>query len=87
MTIPTLAEFYGTVTDVRAPQAAPVAPVPPAPSRVRSPLVADFEARLKERVGKPRSKPTMHVDYGNPGHFGDQRDDVVRDFPAGERVR
>ena len=25
--------------------------------------------------------------YGSPAHFGDQQDDVVRDFPAGERVR
>jgi hypothetical protein len=56
-------------------------------ARIRTPMVADLEARLKERAGKPRSKPTMHVDYGNPAQFGDQRDDVVHDFPAGERVR
>jgi hypothetical protein len=56
-------------------------------ARIRSPLTIDLEFRLAARAGKPRSKPTMHVDYGSPAHFGDQQDDVVRDFPAGERVR
>ena len=56
-------------------------------SRIRSPLTIDLESRLAARAGKPRSKPTMRVDYGSPAHFGDQQDDVVRDFPAGERVR
>jgi hypothetical protein len=66
---------------------------PPRPSasftsaRIRSPLTIDLESRLATRAGKPRSKPTMHVDYGNPAYFGDQADDVVRDFPSGEKLQ
>jgi hypothetical protein len=38
-----------------------------------SPLVQDLEKRLAERAGKPMSRPTRPVDYGNksePGETG-----------------
>ena len=51
-------------------------------------MVADLEARLAATKAKTRrSVPGGRVDVGAPTHFGDQTDDVVRDFPAGERVR
>jgi hypothetical protein len=57
-------------------------------ARIRSPMVADLEARLAATKAKTRrSVPGGRVDVGAPTHFGDQTDDVVRDFPAGERVR
>ena len=56
-------------------------------ARIRSPLTIDLESRLAARAGKPRSKPTMHVDYGNPAHFGDQWDDIVHEYPEhGEKM-
>jgi hypothetical protein len=85
-------DFFGVVLDVPDKPAKSGLPLnrksPTRPIlRLRSPLVADLEAKLKARAGKPRSKPNYVVNTGNPAHFGDQRDDVVRDFPAGERVR
>jgi hypothetical protein len=86
---------YGTVTDVQPiPASVTVAREPwdviedaaPAPSRTRTALVAELEARLKERAGKPRQAPQGRVDTGAPSQFGDQDDSAVRDFPAGERV-
>lgn len=85
-------EFFGVVSDV---QPAPTAhkravekPAPASPSRIRSPLVAELEARLAAAQAKTkRSSPTARVSYGNPGEVSDQADDVVRDFPAGERIR
>jgi hypothetical protein len=59
----------------------------PKPRRVKSPLTLELEARLAARAGKPRSKPTLRVDVGAPAQFGDARDDVAQEFPAGERVR
>jgi hypothetical protein len=85
--------FFGTVTDVhlrvsRIGETAHAALVSAAPSRTRTPMVADLEARLKERAGKPRSKPMLHVDIGAPAQFGDQADDdAARDFPAGEKLQ
>lgn len=56
-------------------------------ARIRSPLTIDLESRLAARAGKSRSSPGGRVNIGAPAQFGDQQDDVVRDFPTGERVR
>jgi len=56
-------------------------------ARIRSPLTIDLESRLAARAGKPRSKPTMHVDYVSLAHFGDQWDDIVHEYPEqGEKM-
>jgi hypothetical protein len=49
--------------------------------RIKSPLTMDLEARLKERVGKPRSKPGGRVDLGNASRPEDQADDIPHDPP------
>lgn len=91
ITIPTPEEVYGVVLDVPTrPAKSGLPPSRKSPTRpilrLRTPMVADLQARLAARAGKPRSKPTYVVNTGNPGHFDDQRDDVVRDFPAGSKV-
>lgn len=55
-------------------------------ARIRSPLTIDLESRPAARAGKPRSKPTGRVSYGNPGQVGDQADDVAREFSSGEKM-
>lgn len=57
-------------------------------ARIRSPLIADLEARLMAAKAKTkRSAPGGRVDLGNASRPEDQADDVVREYPAGERVR
>lgn len=91
--IPTAEEFYGVVLDVPTRRAKSGAPpsskFPTRPIlRLRTPMVADLEARVAARVGKPRSRPTGPVSLGNAARFGDQRDDAPQPaYPAGERVR
>lgn len=93
-------EFYGVVTDIPVKDAKrhgihlPLPPLPRPPIRrkgthivrVSSPLTIDLEARLRDRAGKPRSKPSHIVNTGNASRDGDQDDSAVLDFPAGERV-
>ena len=83
-------DFYGVHTDVDATPNAVLAPASQTPRdaapRTRSPMVADLEARLAARAGKPRSKPNYVVNYGNPGRSEDQADDVARDFPQGRKM-
>jgi hypothetical protein len=56
-------------------------------SRIRSPMAIDLENRLAEaRAKTKRSTPTMHVDYGNASRSEDQRDDVARAEPAGQKM-
>ena len=38
----------------------------------RTPLVQDLEKRLAERAGKPPSRPTAKVDYGNKSEAGER---------------
>jgi hypothetical protein len=38
----------------------------------RTPLVLDLEKRAAERAGKPPSRPTARVDYGNPSQPGEK---------------
>lgn len=95
-------DHYGTVTDVSpephgspAPPRASVTTVrnddPPTsevPSRPRSPLTISLEAELaKARAKTKRSVPNYAVNTGNASRSEDQADDVVRDFPAGERMK
>ncbi len=55
--------------------------------RVRSPLTLALEAELaKTRAKTKRSVPNRAVNIGNASRPEDQADDVVRDFPAGERM-
>jgi hypothetical protein len=57
-------------------------------ARIRSPMVADLEARLVAAKAKTkRSIPGGRVDIGAPAHFGDQADDEVRDWLQGEKLR
>ncbi len=81
-------EFYGTVTDVPVIDATKPAKITIAPpSRIRSPLTIELEARLAAAKAKrKRSSPTGRVSYGNPGQIEDQRDDVAHEFPSGERM-
>ena len=97
VTIPSAADFYGTVTDVRATGSLPgpsasftPASVRPSPrTRARTALVAELEAQLKAAKAKTkRSVPSGRANYGAPAHFGDQADDAPQpEYPAGERVR
>ena len=92
-------DHYGVVLDVPAkpatidpPSLNPPPPPPPPPPRpilrLRSPLTTDLETRLAAAMVKTkRSFPGGRVDLGNASRPEDQADDVVRDFPAGERVR
>jgi hypothetical protein len=84
-------EFYGTTVDVPMIDATKPAKIiitpaaPSAPPRVRSPLTIDLEARLAAVKAKTkRSTPGGRVDLGSASQVGDQQDDVVRNFPAGE---
>jgi hypothetical protein len=81
-------DFYGTVTDVPCVRVSPPRPFASfTPPRIRSPMVADLEARLAAVKAKTkRSFPTGRVSYGNPGQVEDQADDVVRNDPAGEKM-
>jgi hypothetical protein len=75
--IPTPEEFYGVVLDVPTRRAKsgppPSSKFPTRPIlRLRTPMVADLEARVAARIGKPRSKPGGRVDIGAPAQFGDE---------------
>lgn len=96
VTIPSPADFYGTVTDVQRPTPTAPLPRPPIgrknthimPARVRSPLTLALEAELaKTRAKTKRSVPNYVVNTGNASRSEDQADDVVREYPSGERVR
>jgi hypothetical protein len=63
-------EIYGTITDIPA-RPIPPPSAPPARTRILSPLVADLERKLRERAGKPRSRPNYVVNVGNPTRPGD----------------
>ncbi len=41
-------------------------------SGMPSELVADLQKRLAERAGKPPSRPTAKVDYGNKSEAGER---------------
>ena len=104
VTIPTLEDHYGSVTDVamndvliqqrppriptKHPHIVPAAATyGPQTKRIKSPLSLDLEARLATaRAKTKRSVPGGRVNLGNASRVGDQADDVVRDFPAGERM-
>jgi hypothetical protein len=58
---------------------------PPA-SRARTALVADLQARLAERAGKPRQFPKGRIDTGNASQPGDRADDAPFNPPAGEKM-
>jgi hypothetical protein len=49
-------------------------------TRIRTPLVAELEALLAARAGKPRSRPNYVVNIGNPGQPGDE--DALRQYPS-----
>lgn len=88
--LPTLADHYGTVTDIEPRPLASFTTPTTKPQRTRAytPMVADLERRLAAAKAKTkRSVPGGRVNLGNASRPGDQADDVVRDFPAGERVR
>ncbi len=79
-------DHYGVVLDVQPTPLKP-APAPSVPSRHRSPLTISLEAELaKARAKTKRSIPNYVVNTGNASRVGDQADDVVHDFPAGERM-
>ena len=59
VTIPTLADHYGVMTDVPVTEKRNSAPAPT--PRIKSPMTLDLEQRLAERAGKPRSKPNYVV--------------------------
>ncbi len=89
VTIPSVSDFYGTVTDV------PLQPRPPigrknthiVPARVRSPLTLALEAELaKARAKTKRSIPNFVVNIGNASRVGDQADDAPHQYPAGTRM-
>jgi hypothetical protein len=50
------------------------------PTRLRTPMVAQLEAALAARAGKPRSKPNYVVNVGSPAHLGDE--DMVPEYPC-----
>jgi hypothetical protein len=83
ITIPTPEEFYGVTLDVPAKlplnRKSPTRPI----LRLRTPLVADLEAKLRDRVGRPRSRPTSGVNVGNPTQPGDE--DAPRQYPSDGR--
>ena len=88
ITIPTLEEFFGVTFDVPAKPAKSRSPLnrksPTRPIlRLRSPLVADLEAKLKARAGMPRSKPGGRVNIGAPAQFGDEN--AVPEYPSDGR--
>jgi len=83
--IPTPEEFYGVVLDVPTRRAKsgppPSSKFPTRPIlRLRTPMVADLEARVAARIGKPRSKPGGRVDIGAPAQFGDE--DAAPQYPS-----
>jgi hypothetical protein len=96
---PSPEKIYGTTTDIGegapAPQMhygvvldVPSKPAPVISTRIKSPLTIELEARLKERAGKPRSKPNYVVNTGNASRVGDQADDAPQpEYPAGERMK
>lgn len=93
VTIPTPADFYGTVTDVQRPTPQLRPPISRknthiVPARVRSPLTLSLEAELaKMRAKTKRSVPNFVVNTGNASRVGDEPDDAPQpEYPAGERM-